>query len=270
MGQRELLGRIVRLKVLRTTPSGAVLENEILLPKSQVPKDASEVEVFVHLDSDDRPIATTATPKIVLGEVSFLEVVDVTHFGAFVDWGLPKQLLVPKAEQTRDLRIGERHPVALYVDDTGRLAGTMRVSERLGRIGEFSVDEWVVGEAWRREPGLGVFVIVEKAFVGLLPESEPHSLKRGDTGQFRVARVLPDGKIQLSLRGAAHDEIDKDGETILAALRSARPPRLSDHSSPEEIRSTFGLSKKAFKRAVGGLLKRGAVRLHENGVVVAT
>jgi predicted RNA-binding protein (virulence factor B family) len=268
MGQRELLGRIVRLKVLRSTPSGAILENEILLPKSQVPKDATEVEVFVHLDSDDKPIATVNMPKIVLGEVSFLEVVDLASFGAFVDWGLPKQLLVPKAEQTRDLRVGERHPIALYVDDTGRLAGTMRISERLDHVGEFSVDEWVEGEAWRKEPGLGVFVIVEKAFLGLLPESEPHTLKRGDSARFRVARVHRDGKIELSLRGAAHEEIEKDGQAILDALQRPRPPRLSDHSSPEEIRAAFGLSKKAFKRAVGGLLKRGAVRLEEDGVVV--
>jgi predicted RNA-binding protein (virulence factor B family) len=144
------------------------------------------------------------------------------------------------------------------------------VSERLGQIGEFSVDEWVFGEAWRKEPGLGIFVIVEKAFLGLLPENEPSSLNRGDFGRFRVARVHRDGKIELSLRGAAHEEIEKDARTILAALQRPRPPRLSDHSSPEEIRAAFGLSKKAFKRAVGGLLKRGAVRLEDDGVVVAT
>lgn len=259
----------MRRKILRTTPAGAMLEGEVLLPRSQVPKDATEVEVFIHLDSDDKPIATTAVPKIVLGEVAFLEVMDLASFGAFVDWGLPKQLLVPKAEQTRDVRIGDRHPVALYVDDTGRLAGTMRVSERLDQVGEFSVDEWVEGEAWRKEPGLGVFVIVEKSFLGLLPENEPHSLKRGDFGRFRVARVHRDGKIELSLRGAAHEEIEKDTQTILTALQRPRPPRLSDHSPPEEIRAAFGLSKKAFKRAVGGLLKRGAVKLEEDGVVVA-
>jgi predicted RNA-binding protein (virulence factor B family) len=246
-----------------------MLEGDILLPRSQVPKDATEVEVFIHLDSDDKPIATVVMPKIVLGEVAFLEVMDLTSYGAFVDWGLPKQLLVPKAEQTRDLRIGERHPIALYLDDTGRLAGTMRVSERLDGVGEFSVDEWVEGEAWRKEPGLGVFVIVEKTFLGLLPENEPHSLKRGDSGRFRVARVHRDGKIELSLRGAAHEEIEKDAQAILAALQRPRPPRLSDHSAPEEIRAAFGLSKKAFKRAVGGLLKRGAVRLEDDGVVVA-
>jgi hypothetical protein len=279
----DLLGRIARLTVRRLGPPGAFLAVDpedaspraatVLLPGTEAPKDLApgdEVEVFVHLDSEARPIATLKSPAIVLGEVAFLEVVDVGRFGAFVDWGLPKQLLVPFAEQTRDVRRGDRHPIALYVDDTGRLAGTMRVSEHLGAVGEFELDEWVEGEAWRKEPGIGIFVIVEKRFVALLPEHEHTTLGRGDAARFRVASVLPDGKVELSLRGHAHQEIDADAKRVLAVIGKPGAPRVGDGSSPDEIREVFGLSKKAFKRAAGRLLKEGAARIDEDGALVAT
>ncbi len=243
----------------------------LLLPGAEVPDGTREgdvLEVFVYRDSKDRPVATTRAPRLTLGEVTFLTVTDVGRFGAFFDWGLPKELLVPHAEQTRDLRAGERHPVGLYLDDTGRLAGTLKVSEMLAPGGGFPVDAWVAGEAWRKEPGLGVFVIVERRFVGRLPESEPSSLSRGEAESFRVASVLPDGKIELSLRGHAHEEVERDAQRILAALGRAAPPRVGDRSSPEQIRAVFGLSKKAFKRAAGRLLKERAVAIDAQGFLV--
>jgi predicted RNA-binding protein (virulence factor B family) len=277
----DLLGRFMSLPVRRFGPPGAFLALDgadprpeapaILLPGAEVPPEAREgdsVDVFVYLDSQDRPVATRKDPKIALGEVAFLSVTDVARFGAFVDWGLPKELLVPHAEQTRDLRRGDRHPFGLYVDDSGRLAGTMKVTEMLRAQGEFSVDEWVSGEAWRRDPDLGVFVIVERRFVGLLPADEPASLARGEAGRFRVASVLPDGKIALSLRGHAHEELEGDARRLLAHLALPGAPRVGDRSSPDEIRAVFGLSKKAFKRAVGRLLKQGAVALDGEGFLV--
>lgn len=277
----DLLGGIWQLPVRRLGTPGAFLAVDpedaspdapvILLPKNQLSgrvRIGEVLEVFVHLDSEDRPIATRARPRITLGEVAFLEVTDLAHFGAFFDWGLPKELLVPLGEQTRELRVGERHPVGLVVDDTGRLAGTMRVSEMLRASRASSLDDWVEGEAWRNERGLGVFVIVERRHVGLLPESEPNALERGEAARFRVTRILPDGKIELSLRRHAHEELEGDAERILAALRR-QPGRLGDHSSPEEIRAAFGLSKKAFKRGVGRLLKQGLVELDRDGAVVA-
>ena len=277
-----LLGRTVVLPVRRFGPPGAFLalagEAEdrpgaptLLLPGAEVPEGTTvgqELTVFVYLDSEDRPIATMRAPKLVLGEVAFLEVMDLTSFGAFVDWGLPKELLVPLGEQTREMKVGQRHPVGLFLDDTGRLAGTMRVSEMLNDKGEFELDEWVEGEAWRSEPELGVFVIVERAFVGLLPASEPHGLARGDAARFRVTNVLPDAKIELSLRGPAHEEMATDAQKILATLARPDAPRIGDRSSPEEIRALFGLSKKAFKRAVGRLLKERAVTIDQEGFVV--
>ncbi|APR81617.1 S1 RNA binding domain protein [Minicystis rosea] len=282
----DLLGRIVTLPVRRFGSPGAFLavdapddgdtdpgrERTLLLPGAEVPEDTregDELEVFVYLDSEDRPIATTRTPHLTIGRVAFLTVTDVTRFGAFFDWGLPKHLLVPHAEQTRDLLTGERHPVGLYLDDTGRLAGTMRVSEMLRAVGDFELDEWVPGEAWRKEPELGVFVIVEKRFLGLVPASEPNTLARGEATRFRIASILDDGKIELSLRGHGHEEVETDAERILARLSRPGAPRIGDRSSPEEIRAVFGLSKKAFKRAVGRLLAERAVTIDDRGFLLA-
>jgi uncharacterized protein len=277
----DLLGHQVTLPILRFGGPGAFLAIDgadprpdaptLLLPGAEIPEGAGEgdaIEVFVYLDSEDRPIATTRTPKLTLGCVAFLAVTDVTRFGAFADWGLPKELLVPHAEQTRDVRAGEIHPVGLYLDDTRRLAGTMRVAEMLRDVGEFTLDEWVDGEAWRKDPDIGVFVIVEKRFVGLVPASEPAMLGRGDAARFRVASVLDDGKIELSLRGHAHEEVDRDAQRILARLAQPGTPQVGDRSSPDQIRALFGLSKKAFKRAVGKLLKERAVTLDEQGFLL--
>ncbi len=277
----DLLGRVVTLPVRRLGTPGAFLAVDpsdtrpgaavVLLPGAEIPAGTAEgdpLEVFVHLDSEDRPVATLRAPAITLGDVAFLRVADVVRFGAFVDWGLPKELLVPHGEQTRDVQVGERHPIGLFLDDTGRLAGTMKVTEILRRTGEFTPDEWVTGEAWRSEPEIGLFVIVERRFVGLVPASEPHPLARGEAARFRVANVLSDGKIELSLRGHAHEELERDAQRILARLTRPGAPRLGDRSSPEDVRAVFGLSKKAFKRAAGRLLKQGAVGMDREGFLV--
>jgi predicted RNA-binding protein (virulence factor B family) len=280
MPYRDLLGRYHTLAVrtLGQRGAGLVIDADVpadvpqlLLPAKEVPEGAvvgGPIDVFVYLDSEDRPIATTRDPKLILGEVAFLSCTDKTPFGAFFDWGLPKELLVPNKEQTRDVQVGERHPIALVVDATGRLAGTMRIAEHLEEPGPFTVGEWVEGEAWRNEPEFGLFVIVEASFVGLVPATEPHRLKRGEAARFRVLQVLPDGKIVLSLRAPAHAELESDGAKILALLSRPDPPLVGDHSDPERIRDLFGLSKKAFKRAVGGLLKRGEVAVAPDGNLV--
>jgi hypothetical protein len=278
----DLLGRTVSLVVDRLVAPGAMLRSGagsdavplgeardvILLPRNEVSADLAAgdaVDAFVYLDSDDRPIATLRAPLVELDEVAFLEVTDTTPIGAFVHWGPVKELLVPHAEQTRPLHVGDRQPIGLYLDASGRLAGTMRVSERLRDLGVFEEDEWVDGEAWRKEPGVGVFVILERAFVGLLPEHEPHTLRRGDAARFRVTRVHPDGNVEVSLRGHGHEEVVRDAEKILAFLTQGRGPRIGDRSPPEQLRALFGLSKKAFKRAVGRLYKERAVVIDESG-----
>ncbi|AKT41775.1 S1 RNA-binding domain-containing protein [Chondromyces crocatus] len=205
-----------------------------------------------------------------VGEVRFLEVTGVTSFGAFVRWGLQKDLLVPMAELIRDVHPGERHPIGLFLDRQGRPTGTMRISEMLQDGGEFELDEWVEGESWRKEPTIGVFVILKRRFVGLVSASEPNQLARGEAARFRVASILPDGKVELTLRRFVSEEIEGDAARTLAVLQKADTPQVGDDSPPEQIHELFGLSKKAFKRAVGRLLKQGDVTLDAEGFVVVT
>jgi predicted RNA-binding protein (virulence factor B family) len=274
----DLLGYTSTLVLQRFAAPGAYLglkgfeQPSILLPRSELDEHMQEgdaLEAFVYLDSEDRPVATLKRPLLERDQVTFLEVKDVNRFGAFVDLGLPKQLLVPFAEQTRDLRTGDLEPIGLGLDRSGRLAGTMRIRELLEEGGEFTRNEWVEGEAWRLEPEIGLFVILERRHVGLLPAGEHHRLQRGERTKFRVAHVQPDGKLELSLRGLGHEELASDAERILRKLQQPNPPRVSDHSSPEELRAHFGLSRKAFKRAVGRLLKEGQVAFDEHGYFVA-
>ena len=272
----DILGRIVERPVRRLGAPGAFLEIDpgddrlLLVPRLEVPAGVGEgdvLSVFVYLDSEDRPIATTRAPMITLGEVAFLEVTDVSRVGAFVDWGLMKELFVPFAEHTFEPKKGDRVPIGLYVDSSGRLAGTMRVSEMLRDKGDFTLDEWVEGEVWRVDPEIGAFVIVERAFAGLVPASEPHGLSRGARATFRVSNVLRDGRIELSLRGHAHEEIDCDAARVLDVLKRG-PVAIGDRSSPEEIRAAFGLSKKAFKKAAGRLLRERAITVDARGFFV--
>jgi predicted RNA-binding protein (virulence factor B family) len=243
-----------------------------VVPARELPAGAKvgdELAVFVGVDSADRPVATTAQAKIALGEVTFLEVTDVTDIGAFVDNGVGKEQLVPFAQQSRPLRVGEREAIGLYVDKSRRLAGTTFVGPLLLHPGRrYAVDAWVSGEAWRNDPEVGLFVILERQYVGLVPASEPHQLRRGETADFRIAHGLPDGKVVLSLRDHAHRELENDAARILVRLRSPSPPRVGDRSDPDDVRAAFGLSKKAFKRAVGRLLKEGAVEIDPAGHVV--
>lgn len=285
MTPKDLLGTRATLKILRFADPGAFLavddapdgaaddDSVLLLPAREVAassKVGDEVPVFVYLDSEDRPIATTREPKLSLGEVTFLEVTAVTGIGAFVDWGLPKELLIPFAQQSRDLFVGERQPIGLYIDNTGRLAGTMFVTDMIShRPPAVELDEWIPGEAWRNDPDIGLFAILERSYVGLVPASEPHTLRRGDVTKFRVSHILPDGKLVLSLREHAHKAIEADAAKILAVLTAPDPPDVGDKSDPELIRELFGLSKKAFKRAVGRLLKESSVTLDDRGCVIA-
>ena len=274
-----LLGRRVELEIRRFGDAGAFLAElgspdaapTVLLLGRELAHGARKgdrVSVFVYQDSEARPLATTNMPRLALGEVAFLRVTSVTSFGAFVDWGLPKDLLVPRGLQTHELQVGARHPIGLTLDDRGRLTGTMRVSEWLRAQSEgFEQDDWVDGEAWRKDPAIGVFVIVERAFVGLLPLHEPHDLARGDHARFRITNILPDGKMELSLRAPVHEQLEDDTQQVLALLRRSTTPAVGDGSPTELLRAVFGLSKKAFKRAVGRLLKQGAVEITPQGFV---
>jgi len=278
MTSLDLLGRRVSLRIRRLAPPGAFLAVDdnpagatILLPAGEVPvraKVGDEVPVFIYLDSEEREVATILEPRLALGEVAFLEVTATTDIGAFVDWGLGKELLVPFAQQSKELYVGELQPIGLYLDKSNRLAGTMFVSDLLDVMPrECKLDEEIMGEAWRNDPDIGLFVILERAYVGLVPAYEPHQVRRGDVVKCRVAEILDDGKLVLSLRQHAHKELENDAAKILAIVTQPGAPRVGDRSSPDEIRDRFGISKKAFKRAVGRLLKDGAVSIDAQGML---
>ena len=280
MSLSALYGQYATLTVTRFLSQGAYLAlpnaqepetDEVLLPSSEVPQDlqaGDEIKVFIYLDSEDRPTGTLLTPKLTKGEVGFLKVKDITSFGAFFDWGLIKDLYVPLAEQTKTPRIKESYPVYVYVDHSGRLAGTMKVSEHLSETGPFQKDQWVSGECWRKHPDFGTFVILEKQYVGLLPPHEYNPLKIGEKANFRIALIHEDGKLMLSLRKPAYQEIDTDAALILSALKAPNAPKIGDPLSPEHIKNLFGISKKAFKRAVGSLLKQSLVSINAEGYLV--
>lgn len=280
MSLSALYGQYATLTVTRLLSQGAYLAlpnalepetDEVLLPSTELPdnlKTGDALKVFIYLDSEDRPTGTLLTPKLAKGEVGFLKVKDITSFGAFFDWGLLKDLYVPLAEQTKILRIGESYPVYVYVDRTGRLAGTMKISEHLSDTGPFKKDQWVTGECWRKHPDFGMFVILEKQYAGLLPPHEYNPLKIGEKANFRIALIHEDGKLMLSLRKPAYQEIDSDAALILSALKAPNAPKIGDSLSPERIKNLFGISKKAFKRAVGNLLKQSLVSINPEGYLV--
>jgi uncharacterized protein len=277
-GFDDVLATTVELPIKRVGSPGAFLDVSafdarpdatVLLLGPEIPEGAKVgdlVRVFLHLDSEARPLATTRRPLVERGLVAFAEVTETTHFGAFVDWGLAKELLVPFAEQTTEMRKGRRYPVSVILDATGRLIGTMKVTEvlRANRL-SLAAGDYVEGEAWREEPRLGVFVILDRRGVGLLPASEPHDLVRGDRARFRVSRVLPDGKLELSLRALPHEQVEKDATAILAHLDRPGAPPIGDDAHPEDLRRWVGVSKKAFKRAAGHLLKTRVVEVDGAG-----
>lgn len=277
MSARELLGRFIPLRVERLSTEGARLfaasdPTPITLPRAELTKDVwegDEIDAFVMADREGRLFATLKRPALTRGQVAFLRVSALTDFGAFVDWGLQKELLVPGAQQTHTLQVGDHIAVGLIVDERDRLCGTMRIASLLPEGGPVQKGDWVEGIAWRNDPGRGLFVIVEQAWVGLLPAEEPHRLRRGERADFRVAHILADGKVSLSLRAPAREAVDLDAQALLNDLRGPSPARLGDHSPPEAIRDRYQLSKKAYKRAAGRLIKEGKAEIDPSGVLVA-
>lgn len=232
-------------------------------PNAQV---GDEVDTFVLTDAKGAPQASLTLPLLVWGEVRFLEVTSETDMGVFVDWGLPKELLVPKREQPVRMRLGNRYPIALQRDRQGRLLGTGNVAELLHQEpAPFRIDEWVSGEAWRNDPNIGLFVILARKWVGLLPKTEPHRQNRGQESEYRINQIQPDGKLELSLRGSGADELSGDVELVYDTLATRRGLHVGDDTDPEQVRDAFGISKKAFKRALGVLFKAGRIEFDANG-----
>lgn len=238
----------------------------VLLPAKQVPQGAGRgdrVSVFVYRDSKDRIIASTRMPKLLLHQVGMLTVKEVAKIGAFLDWGLEKDLLLPFAEQTRKVCAGETCLAAVYADKSGRLCATMNVYPYLRTDSPYGKDDRVTGTVYEISENFGAFVAVDNKFSGLISKKEWYGNARiGDTVNVRVTGVKEDGKLDLSIREKAYLQIGTDAEKILTLLDSydgVLP--FNDKVNPDIIRRETGMSKNEFKRAVGHLLKEGQIRI---------
>ncbi len=262
------------LQIDREKPFGVYLtdgKDEVLLPKKQIPENAkigSFLNCFVYRDSDDRLIATMQKPLITVGEIRSLLVKEVTGIGAFLDCGLERDLFLPFKEQTVKVVRGRKYPVRMYVDKTGRLAASMRLYEHLRTDHEYKKGNHVRGNVYRIRPGFGAFVVVEDQYSGLIHASEMFEhIEVGDELSLRVVTVRPDGKMDLAMRDAIPEQMKEDAEMVYDVIRSFGGfLPFTDKADPERIRSEFGLSKNAFKRAVGKLLKEKRVEIEENGI----
>lgn len=273
------LGKRQELSIVKKVEFGVYLSSEkeegdsgesVLLPGKEVPKDAEigdSLTVFIYRDSKDRMIATTRESRIMIGETAALRVKETGKIGAFLDWGLEKDLLLPFKEQTRQIHPEEECLVALYVDKSGRLCTTMKVYPYLRTDSPYQKDDRVEGRVYEVSERFGIFVAVDDKYSARIPKSEPAKVSAGDKIIARVAEVLEDGKLTLSLREKAYIQMGKDAERLMEMLEKegGRLP-FGDKAAPELIRAKTGMSKNEFKRAVGNLYKQRRIAIEPDGI----
>lgn len=269
------LGEKQVLTVVKKVEFGVYLgsdEERVLLPRKQVPEGievGDPVEVFLYKDSSDRMIATTNEPKLTAGSLAVLEVADVGRIGAFLDWGLEKDLLLPFKEQTTKVEKGDKCLVSLYVDKSGRLCATMKVYQLLKTDSPYKKDDVVKGTVYEISREYGVFVAVDNKYSALIPRREVYGrMYSGQQIEARVTAVKADGKLDLSVRGKIPEQMDEDAGRILRRMENnGGYLPFTDKAEPERIKEEFGMSKAAFKRAVGRLLKEGKVKIEKEKIV---
>lgn len=271
------LGEKQVLKIIKTVEFGVYLasegdmEEKVLLPAKQVPAGAgvgTELEVFLYRDSKDRMIATTNTPLLEMGKVARLKVAEVAKIGAFLDWGLEKDLLLPFKQQTYRVKAGDTPLVSLYIDKSNRLCATMNVYPALRQDSPYEKDARVTGQVYEVSDNFGAFVAVDDLYSGLIPKKELYGeVKPGDMVDARVTEVKADGKLNLSIREKAYLQIGDDAEKIMELIESydgVLP--FTEKASPEVIRRETNMSKNEFKRAVGNLLKNGRIDITDGKI----
>lgn len=271
IGKRQLLTIVKKVDfgVYLAKEQEADPEEKVLLPRKEVPENAQpgdEIEVFLYRDSKDRMIATVRQPKLSLGEVAVLRVKENGKIGAFLDWGLEKDLLLPFREQVRKVRPGEECLVALYLDKSKRLCATMKVYHYLRTDSPYEKDQKVTGTLYEISDNFGAFVAVDNCYSALIAKKEPlGNAGVGDTVEARVTEVLKDGKLSLSLREKAYIQMNEDAQKLLKLLeeQGGELP-VGDKSSPEKIKELTGMSKNEFKRAAGNLYKQRLVQVEEH------
>lgn len=262
------LGKKQTLTIIKKVDFGVYLadveestEDKVLLPIKQVPEGAQvndELTVFIYRDSKDRLIATTKEPMLQVGELALLTVKQVGKIGAFLDWGLEKDLLLPYKEQTGQLKAGDKCLVALYIDKSNRLCATMKVYHYLETGSPYQKDDKVEGIVYEISRNFGVFVAVDNRYSALIPKKEPaEGLKVGDWICARITEVKEDGKLSLSIREKGYIQMNTNAEKLLELLRNRGGSLpLGDKSDPEVIREITGMSKNEFKKAIGNLYKQ--------------
>lgn len=274
------LGKTQELTIVKKVDFGVYLaddsegssqEEKVLLPGKEVAPDAEigdKITVFIYRDSKDRMIATTRQPKLSVGEVAVLKVKETGKIGAFLEWELEKDLLLPFKEQTKRVVPGEECLVALYIDKSGRLCTTMKVYPYLKTDSPYRKNDQVEGTVYEMNEKYGIFVAVDNCYQALIPKKEPAAeIKVGEHIKARVSEVLSDGKLTLSTREKAYIQMSKDADKILEMLEKegGRLP-FNDKADPEFIRQRTGMSKNEFKRAVGNLYKQRLIVIEQNQI----
>ena len=270
------VGRWQKLKVIRSKDFGVYVSDDdygeaVLLPRRQVPegiKAGSFIDVFVDKDSEDRKIATVNMPLITMDEIVPLRVASVTGIGAFMDWGLEKDILLPFKEQTTKVQEGKEYLVRMYLDKSERLCVSMRLYGYLSQDSGYQAGDEVEGTVYELSDEWGAFVAVENQYSALIPSKELYEkVKPGDHVTARVTKVLDDGKLSLSVRRPAYQQMEEDGERILSLLDAydgVLP--FTEKASPEVIKRELNMSKASFKRAVGGLYKAHRITISDGKI----
>ncbi|MDO4295392.1 MAG: S1-like domain-containing RNA-binding protein [bacterium] len=271
------LGRKQTLTVVREKEFGVYVcepgfeDVAVLLPRKQVPENTKigdALEVFIYKDSEDRLIATTATPKLEVGQCAVLEVQEVNKVGAFLNMGMEKDLLLPYREQSYPVKKGDQVLVALYIDKSNRLAATMHVYPYLQADSPYQKEDHVRGHIYEIKPQFGAFVAVDDRYYGLIPRREFFpECEIGTLVEARVLSVREDGKLDLSLREKAYVQMNTDAQRLLEMIEAYDGIfPYTDKTSPEVIKKQLKLSKNAFKRAVGHLLKEKKISMTDKGI----
>ena len=272
------LGEYQTLTIVKKVAFGVYLaenrdsQEKVLLPKSQVPANAvlgDSMEVFLYRDSQDRMIATCARPKLTLGGLAVLRVSQIGKIGAFLDWGLEKDLFLPYKEMNGKVREGDEVLVTLYLDKSSRLCASMKhLYDKLETNAPYEKGETVTGRVYEFGHDFGTFVAVDDRYSAMIPRSEDTSdLKIGDIIEARVTDVKADGKLDLSRRANKETQMDADAQRVLRVIEEyAGVLPFNDKASPEIIMREMQMSKAAFKRAVGRLYKERRIEITEKSI----
>ncbi len=272
------LGEKQELTVVKKVEFGVYLalstdedEPRVLLPRKQVPEECNVgdvMEVFIYRDSQDRLIATAREPKLQMGQVAELTVAQTGKIGAFLDWGLEKDLLLPFKQQRGKVEQGGKVLVSLYIDKSDRLCATMNVYDNLRTDSPYGKDDRVKGRVYEISDNFGAFVAVDNLYSGLIPQKELYgNVELGKDVEARVIQVREDGKLTLGIRDKAYLQMDKDAEKIMAMIEAnGGMLPFTDKASPERIRQETGMSKNEFKRAVGRLLKERKIEIGQYSI----